>query len=239
MRNILGHLRRADNDFDLIQDGDKIAIGLSCGKDSLTLVKALSLYKKFKHKSFDIIAITIDCKDGETDCSHIAEFCKAHGIQHHIEISQIFKVIFDIRKEKSPCSLCAKMRRGILHTAAKKHGCNKVALGHHGDDMLETFFLCMLYEGRVSTFYPKTYLDRIDITLIRPLVYATEEEIIKESKGFPILVNTCPVNGYTKREYMKNLVKKLDKEIPDARMQMMKAIFSSNLFDHSDIKCQN
>jgi len=237
MKNILGHLRRADTDFGLIEDGDKIAVGLSGGKDSLTLVKALSLYQKFKHKKFEVIAITLDGTDGEQDISKVAKFCEEWGIEHHIERSQLFKIIFDIRKEKNPCSLCAKMRRGMLHSKAKELGCNKVALGHHGDDMLETFLLCMLYEGRIWTLPPKSYLDRMDLTLIRPLIYVTEAETIAEAKNnnYPILVNECPVNGYTKREYMKTLVKNLGVDIPDARQHMMNAIFTSNLFDRVDI----
>jgi len=226
IQDILGHLRRADNDFDLIQDGDKIAIGLSGGKDSLTLVKALSIYQKFGHKKFDVVAITIDGTDGQADISKVAKFCEKHGIEHHIERTQLFKVLFEIRKEKNPCSLCSKMRRGSLNAKAKQLGCNKVALGHHGDDMVETFLLCMLYEGRLWTLQPKSYMDKADITLIRPLIYVTEAETIALSKAekFPILVNTCPVNGYTKREYMKNLVKKLGKDVPAARNQMMNAI---------------
>ena len=238
MQNILGHIRRADQDFDLIQDGDKVAVGLSGGKDSLTLVAALSKYKKFGIKNFDVVAITVDCTDGETDFTKIAKFCNEHGVEHHVEPSQIFKVIFDIRKEKSPCSLCSKMRRGALNSAAVKLGCNKVALGHHGDDMVETFLLSLMYEGRLSTFKVKTYMDKSDVTTIRPLIYAKESEIISHTtqQGYPILNNCCIANGFTQREYMKNLVKRLNSEIPNARERMQDAVI---YLTSNDIKCKN
>jgi len=224
MQEILGHLRHVDNDFALIADGDKIAVALSVGKDSLTLVAALANYRKFGIKNFEVIAITVDCTDGEADYSKITQFCESLGVKHYVEPSQIFKIIFDIRKEKSACSLCAKLRRGMVNSAAKRLGCNKVALGHHADDMIETFLLCMLYEGRLSTLQPKTYLDRTDITVIRPLLYASEKEITMASKSFPVLKNICPMDGHTKREYMKQLVKNLAKDIPDARARMTDAV---------------
>ena len=224
MQNILGHLRRADDDFNLISDGDKIAVALSGGKDSLTLLGALVNYQKFGLKRFELVAITVDCTDGEANYSEITKFCESMGVKHYIEPSQIFKIVFDIRKEKSACSLCAKLRRGIVNSAAKSLECNKVALGHHSDDMIETFLLCMLYEGRLSTLKPKTYLSRTDITVIRPLIYASEKEIIGVSKTFPILNNLCPVNGHTKREYMKQLVGQLSRDIPTARERIEDAV---------------
>ena len=224
MQNILGNLRRADQDFGLIDDGDKIAVALSGGKDSLTLLFALCNYQKFGLKNFEIIAITVDCSNGETDYSQITNFCESLGVKHYIEPSQIFKIIFELRKEKSPCSLCAKLRRGIVNSAAKRLGCNKVALGHHSDDMIDTFLLSMLYEGRLSTFQPKSFLNRADVTVIRPLIYASEKEIKAVSKSFPVLKSGCPVNGHTKREYMKQLVRKLEKDIPDARARMKDAV---------------
>lgn len=224
MKNILGHLRRADQDFEMISAGDKIAVGLSGGKDSLTLVSALKQYQKFNLKPFEIIAITIDCTNGKADFGAVKRFCDEHDTPYFVEPSNIFEVIFDIRKEKSPCSLCSKMRRGALIAAAKRLGCNKIALGHHGDDLVETFLLCMTHEGRISTFMPKSYLDRTDITLIRPFVYAREDEIIAVSRDFPILKNCCAVNGKTRREYMKDLVKRLNADIPDARGRMIDAV---------------
>jgi tRNA(Ile)-lysidine synthase TilS/MesJ len=226
MQNILGYIRRADNDFGLIENGDKIAVGLSGGKDSLTLVHALANYKQFGIKQFDLVAVSVDCTDGQTDFSKITEFCKTHGVKHYVEPSQIFKIIFDIRHEKSPCSLCSKLRRGILNSSAVKHGCNKVALGHHADDVIETFLLSLLYEGRLSTMKAKTYLSRADITTIRPMVYVPEAETIANANrnNYPILNNCCSVNGKTQRQAMKDLVTDLDKKIAGSKIRMRNAI---------------
>jgi len=228
---ILSHLRRADEHFNLIQKGDKIAVGLSGGKDSLLLIWALAAYQKFNHTNFELVAITVDCTNGQADFSKIQKFCDDLGIKFIVQPSNIFEVIFDIRKEKNPCSLCSKLRRGMLHSAAVKAGCNKVALGHHGDDLIETFLLSLCYEGRLNTFHPSSYLDRTDITLIRPLIYVSEKEIEKFATSLPILENPCPVNHHTQREYMKNLVKKLDAEIPDARKRMLDAITSTDRYN--------
>jgi len=224
LQPILSHLRRADEDFGLISKGDKIAVGLSGGKDSLLLASALAAYRKFDHTDFELVAITVDCTGGKADFSKIKAFCNDLDIKFIIVPSNIFEVIFDIRKEKNPCSLCSKLRRGMLHTAATQEGCNKVALGHHGDDLVETFLLSLVFEGRLSTFHPSSYLDRTDITVIRPLVYVSESDIEKLSSTLAVLENPCPVNHHTQREYMKNLVKKLDAEIPDARKRMLDAI---------------
>jgi tRNA(Ile)-lysidine synthase TilS/MesJ len=252
LQAILGHVRRADKDFSLIEDGDKIAVGLSGGKDSLTLLAALRKYQLFhKNKTaggsetaageipttggdyplpersparFNLIAITIDCTGGQTDFSHLEKFCADLGVEYRVEPSQIFDVIFNVRHEKSPCSLCSKMRRGLLVSVAKEMGCNKIALGHHADDLIETFLLCLTHEGRVSTFQAKSFLDRTGVTMIRPLIYAKESETIAASKGFPILKNPCPANGNTRREYMKQLVKKIDSDVPNARDRMTTAV---------------
>jgi tRNA(Ile)-lysidine synthase TilS/MesJ len=230
LRGVLWHIKRADRDFGLIQDGDKIAVGLSGGKDSLTLLSALCEYRNYG-KQFEIVAITVDCTDGKTDFSRIIKFCEELGVCYRIEPSKILEIVFDIRKEKNPCSLCSKLRRGVLNSAAKRLGCNKVALAHHGDDLIETFFLSLAYEGRLSSFAPKSYLDRMDLTLIRPLVYATEKEIIRASGDFPVLANSCPVNHRTKREYMKELTVKLDTDIPGARGRVLDAITKKERFN--------
>lgn len=231
LQQLLSHLRRADEDFGLITSGDKIAVGVSGGKDSLLLLSALTAYQKFNHTNFELVAITIDCTNGKTDFSKIIAYCEELGIKYIVEPSNIFEIIFDIRKEKNPCSLCSKLRRGMLHTVAIREGCNKVALGHHGDDLIETFLLSLLYEGRLSTFAPLSYLDRADITLIRPFLYVHECEIEKLKTDLPILHNPCPVNHHTQREYMKNLVKKLDAEIPNARKRMLNAITSADRYN--------
>ena len=240
LQSILGHVRRADNDFNLIQNGDRIVVGVSGGKDSLLLLQALSSYKKFGTKkstentvtqqtstvlkTFDIIAVTIDCSGGKIDYGPIKAFCEGLEIKYIVEPSNIFEIIFDIRKEKNPCSLCSKLRRGMLNSVANRENCNKVALGHHSDDLIETFFLSLLYEGRVSTFQPISYLDRTDITVIRPLIYVSEKEVNAFAKTLPVLHNPCPANHHTQREYMKNLIKKISTDIPIAHDRMTTAI---------------
>jgi len=231
MKRILGHLRRADEKYGLIANGDKIAVGISGGKDSLVLLQSLCAYQKFGFKQFEIMAITVDCTGGKADYSYIAKFCADLGVPYHIEPSKIFEIIFDIRREKSPCSLCSKMRRGMLNGAAQALKCNKVALGHHGDDLVETLLLSMTYEGRLSTFQPRSHLDRSGMTLIRPLIFATEKEIIAVAKGLPVLSNPCPINHKTRREYMKELVAKLDRDIDGARERMIDAVVCADRYN--------
>lgn len=231
MKRILGHIRRADEKYGLIKSGDKIAVGLSGGKDSLVLLQALCAYQKFGIKQFDVMAITVDCTNGKADYSKVAKFCQDLGIQYHIEPSQIFEIIFDVRKEKSPCSLCSKLRRGMLNSAAVTFKCNKVALAHHGDDLIETLLLSMTHEGRMSTLQPLSYLDKTDLTLIRPLLFATEREIVAVARDLPVLENPCPVNHKTRREYMKKLVAQLDSDIGGARGRMLDAIICSDRYN--------
>ena len=234
MKKILSKCRKACEDFNLIGDGDKIAVGLSGGKDSLALLTAMANLRKFYPKKFELIAICIDLFNGNSNLEKIKEYCKNIDVELHIVNSQIYEIVFESRKEKSPCSLCAKLRRGILNEEAKKLGCNKVALGHHSDDLIETFFLSLFYEGRLSTFAPKTYLSNTGITSIRPLLYVKEKEIISATKDMPIFHNCCPVNHKTKREYMKDFLKKINREIPNSKDTIFRAIISPeryNLFD--------
>ena len=235
-QGILGDLRRADERFCLIADGDKIAVGVSGGKDSLLLTRALAAYREFGIKQFAIVAITVDCTGGAADYSRVGAFCEELGVKYVLVPSQIFEIIFNVRKEKNPCSLCSKLRRGMLNSAAVAQGCNKVALGHHSDDLTETFLLSMLYEGRLSTFMPKSFLDKTNLVLIRPFVFVAESDIVSFAKNLPVVVNPCPANHNTQREYMKKLVAKLSSEIPDARERMVAAITSPeryNLYDKS------
>ena len=235
MRKILGALRRAQNDFDMIATGDKIAVGVSGGKDSLALLYALSLYQRFAPEKFELVAVMIDLGfDGVQDkIAKVREFCTSLNVELIVESTDIGKVVFEERKEKNPCSLCAKMRRGALNTVAKKIGANKLALGHHADDVLETFLLSFIYEGRLSTMMPVTYLDRMDVTVIRPLVYADEKDVRGEAKRFefPVFKNPCPADQHTQREYMKNLVKGICKDIPIARDRMTQAVVSSERYN--------
>lgn len=226
MRKIISATTKAIKDFNMIQNGDKVAVGLSGGKDSLVLLTALANFKKFDGENFDLIAITIDQTNGASNYSGLQTFCNNLNVELHIVKTEIFDVVFKERKEKNPCSLCAKMRRGSLNSAAKNLGCNKVALAHHSEDLMETFFLSLIYEGRLSTFSPVTYLSNVDITSIRPLIYASEEDVIVAAKDMPILKNPCPVDRFTKREEMKILLKELDKKFPNAKKQIKNAILN-------------
>lgn len=234
MKKIIGEISRACKKYSLIEDGDKIAVGLSGGKDSLVLLYALSEYQKHSKEKFQLIAITIDQTNGQTNFQPLLDFCKKIGVELTIVSSQIFDVVFNVRKEKNPCSLCAKMRRGALNGEAKKLGCNKVALAHHCDDLIETFFLSLIYEGRLSTFKPKTYLSNVDITAIRPLIFTSEKSIINSSKNLPIIKNICPANHKTKREEIKLFLQETEKKFPKFKEKALNAIISSeryNLFD--------
>jgi len=210
---LLSYARRAIDDYEMISDGDKIAVGVSAGKDSLTLLCALSVLRRFYPKKFELVAITVDMGLDGMDFTPIREFCDSLSVEYHIVPTQISKIIFDVRKEPNPCSLCAKMRRGALHTAAKELGCNKVALGHHFDDVVETFMLNLFYEGRLGCFQPVTYLSRIDLHLIRPLIYMPEKDIryFTNKASLPVVPSTCPADKNTERERMKELLCELER----------------------------
>ena len=219
LRRLLSYARRACDDYEMIKDGDKIAVGVSAGKDSLSLLCTLAELRRFYPEKFDIIAITVDMRFDEigkpaADYTPIAELCERLGVKYHIEPSDIAKIVFDVRKESNPCSLCAKMRRGAVNDTAKKLGCNKVALGHHFDDAVETFMLNLFYEGRIGCFSPVTYLDRTDITVIRPLVYAPEKDIryFARSAELPVIESPCPADKNSERAAMKQLIASLEKQ---------------------------
>ncbi len=226
LQQILSPLRKAVDDYEMIKEGDKIAVGLSGGKDSLTLLCALAGLRRFYPQKFELVAVTIDMGlDYDIrEINTLKEFCKNLNVEYHIEKTQIAEVVFDIKKEKSPCSLCANMRRGALNSTAVKLGCNKVALGHHGDDLIETFMLSLTYEGRLSTFSPVTYLERANLTVIRPMIYLREYQVQSFSKDLPVLHNPCPVNHKTQREYVKNLLNDIKKEIPFVQDNMLNAL---------------
>ncbi len=222
---LLAKMRRASREYGLIENGDKIAVGLSGGKDSTLMLYALSVLKRTIPVQFDLQAITLD-SGWDNDWSALADYCTSLDIPFHLEKTNIAQVVFDIRQEKNPCSLCAKMRRGALHSIAKNLGCNKVALGHHLDDALETFLMSLTYEGRIHTFAPKAYLSRSDITLIRPMIYVLESDIVAISKqlNLPIVINKCPADGYTSRQDMKDLIANLAKDNPLVRQRMQSAL---------------
>ena len=178
MQKMLSHLRRCVDEYRMIQPGDRIAIGVSGGKDSLVLLRTLAELRKFYPVPFELVAITLDMGYENADFSSIARLCQSLDVPYIVKKTDIKQVIFDIRREKNPCALCAKLRRGSLNDAAREQGCGKVALGHHFDDAVETFMLSLFYEGRLSCFRPVTYLDRTDLTVIRPMLYMTEREVI-------------------------------------------------------------
>lgn len=228
MQKLLSKFRRAIVDFNLIEDGDKIAVGLSGGKDSIALLHLLKKYQRFSPDKFDLIAITLNPGTG-ADFSPMHKLCKDLDVPFYEIETDIKEVVFDIRKEKNPCSLCAKLRRGSLNDNAKKLNCTKVALGHHKNDAIETLLLSMFYEGRISSFSPKTYLSRSDITVIRPMVYIDELDIkgISKKYEFPIVKNPCPANGYTKRQYIKELTYALEKDIPGLKKNLLGALMNT------------
>jgi len=214
IRRILSHTRRAVDDYKMIDDGDRIAVGLSGGKDSLTLLCALSDMKMFYPKRYEIAAVMVDMGFKDADFSQIQSFCDSISVPLHIINTNISDVIFNIRKESNPCSLCAKMRRGVLNENAAKLGFNKVALGHHFDDAVETFMLNLIHEGRIGSFSPVTYLDRTNVTVIRPLIYSPEKDIkyFVGKNELPVFINPCPADKTTERETVKQMLASLDRE---------------------------
>lgn len=222
MQKILGYMRKAITEFDMLQDGDRVAVGVSGGKDSLVLLQGLIRLRSFIGIDYDIVAITLDpCFGGVPgDYSSVAKLCEENGVPYILEQSHIGEIVFDIRHEEHPCSLCARLRRGALHNEAKKAGCNKVALGHHYNDAVETFVMNLFIEGRIGCFSPKSFLDRREITVIRPLVFAPENEIRRAAKrtGLEVVKSKCPVDGHTMREETKSFLaerEKLDKGFTD------------------------
>ena len=235
-KTLLSKLRRCVADYKMIKDGDKIAVGLSGGKDSVSLLKLLARFSKFSDVKFTVVAITIDLAfhGVQGDYSRLQALCDELGVEYIIERTRIGEIVFDVRKEPNPCSLCSRMRKGALYNVAIANGCNKVALGHHLDDMTDTFFLSMFYEGRLATFAPKMKLDKTGIILIRPMLYISEYELKSFSKTLPIVKSKCPADKKTKREEIKEIVKLLQTRIPDVKTQIQTAILNPeryNLFD--------
>ncbi|MBQ9941242.1 MAG: tRNA 2-thiocytidine biosynthesis protein TtcA [Clostridia bacterium] len=233
MQKILSPVRRCVQDFDMIKNGDKIAVGVSAGKDSLTLLCVLSALSRFYPEKFTLEAITIDMGfDGKTgDYTEIQKLCDSLNVPYSVVPTHISEVVFDIRKEKNPCSLCANMRRGALNDAAKERGCNKVALGHHHDDAVETFFLNLFHEGRLGCFSAVTYLSRKDITLIRPMLYVEEKDIRSFSlkENLPTKISLCKADGNTQRQKVKDFIAELQKENRDIKEKVFNAMIRSDL----------
>ena len=226
MQRMMGLVRRCADDYRMISPDDKIAVGVSGGKDSLTLLALLAAMREYYPRPYELTAITIDMGLEGMDFSPIAEYCESLGVPFHIVKTQIGPIIFDYRKEKNPCSMCAKMRRGALNKALTELGCSKVALGHHYDDAVETFLMSLLFEGRLSCFQPVTYLDRTGVTQIRPMLYLTEGMVRRfaEEQRLPVVKNRCPADKNTKREEIKQLIVRLSKEYPDLKDRIFGAM---------------
>lgn len=225
LKRLLSLTRKAIDEYGLIEDGDRIAVGISGGKDSLTLLYALNGLRRFYPKKFEIEAVTVDVGFG-MDFTPIENLCNDMGVNYTVIKTDIKTIVFDDRKESNPCSLCAKMRKGALNDAIKELKCNKVAYAHHKDDVVSTMLLSLIYEGRFHSFMPRTYLDKTDLTVIRPLILVNEADV----KGFvnkynvPVVKSNCPADGYTKRQYAEELLERLNQENPGVKERMFSAV---------------
>ena len=226
LKRILSYVRRGVDDYEMIKEGDKIAVGVSAGKDSLALLCAMAALRRFYPKKFELCAITVDMGFEDFDLTPIRKMCEELEVEYHVVPTQIAKIIFDIRKEKNPCSLCAKMRRGALYNYSKEIGCTSVALGHHFDDVVETFMLNLFYEGRLGCFQPVTYLSNTDIYLIRPMIYMPEKDVryFASKNELPVIKSPCAADGNTEREEMKKLLHGLEMGNKGLRYRIFGAI---------------
>ncbi len=226
MQKLVGLVRRCVDDYRMILPGDKIAVGVSGGKDSLALLVLLAALREYHPSGFELQAVTIDMGLGNMDFAPVQELCDRLNVPYTIVKTEIGPIIFDYRKEKNPCSMCAKMRRGALNQAILELGCNKVALGHHYDDAVETFFLSLFYEGRLSCFQPVTVLDRCGVTQIRPMLYISEKTVDNFAKreNLPVVENRCPADKNTKRQEVKELVYELSRRYPDLKERVFGAM---------------
>lgn len=233
MQKILGYVRRGITQYNMIQNGDKIAVGVSGGKDSVVMAVALQKVSKFIGIDFKVVAITLDPCFGkiETDYSPITKYLNENDVEHIVQRTDIGQIVFDIRQETNPCSLCARMRRGALHDCAKEHGCNKLALGHHCDDAIETFIMNLFNEGRIGCFSPVTYLSRKDITVIRPLCLCPEKEIKRAVRklDIPVVKNSCPIDGTTERQWTKDYLHELEQEHPGIKKRLFGAMIRGDV----------
>lgn len=233
MERLAGRVRAAVETYGMIEEGDRVGVGVSGGKDSLFLLCALASLSRYYPKRFSLVAITADPRFGgrPMDLAPIARLCAEQGIPYIIERTDLGRVIFEDRKEPNPCSLCARMRRGILHNICVREGCNKIALGHHQDDAVQTFFMNLLYGGKLGCFSPKSYLSRKNITLIRPLVFCEEREIRNACArmALPVVKSGCPVDGATARKDTEDLIAALEPRFPDLRAKLIGAMQRANL----------
>ena len=226
MQRMMGLMRRCIDDYRMIEPNDKIAVGVSGGKDSLTLLTLLAALREYYPEPYDLTAITIDMGLPGMDFSPVEDYCAKLGVPFQRVPTQIGPIIFEYRKEKNPCSLCAKLRRGALSTAMNEHGIKTIALGHHYDDAVETLLMNLLFEGRIGCFQPVTYLSRSDVTQIRPLLYVKEQQVrnVAAKLDLPIVHNPCPANGETRRQEVKELIESLSERYPDLKQKLFGAM---------------
>ena len=233
MKKVLGCIRKADQEFDMIQDNDKICVGVSGGKDSVLLLYCLSLYKKFADVKFDVVGVHIEMGFPNMDFSEVDAFCKKNEIELYHEPSDVYEILKLNKTDdgRLQCSLCSKFKKALVIDGAKKYGCNKVAFAHHGDDAVETLFMNMVYGGKIATFTPKMYLSRTDMNFIRPLVYAYESDIVTAVKeaNIPIVESTCPADKHTKREEFKQLLNDLYKKYPQAKNNLLTSLTNEKI----------
>ena len=236
LQQVLSYVRKAVDDYHMIEEGDKIAVGISGGKDSLTLLYALNSLKRFYPKKFEIHAVTVDLGFDNLNLEKIHALCAELNVEYTVVKTDIAQIVFQERQETNPCSLCAKMRKGALNEAIKTAGCNKVAYAHHKDDVVETMLMSLIFEGRFHTFSPVTYLDRMDLTVIRPLMYMNEADVIGfvNKYNVPVVKSPCPADGHTKREYVKALLRRLNLENPGVKERMFTAIQNGNMKGWTD-----
>lgn len=233
MKHICSLMRNAIDTYNMIEENDRIAVGVSGGKDSLVLLYGLSLLKKYYPKKFSIVAVTLDpCfENKDSDFSAIKDFCKKLDVEYHIKRTELYNVVFENRQEKNPCSLCARMRRGILHDMSKAHGCNKIALGHHKDDAAETVLMNLFQGGTIGCFSPVTYLSNKDITMIRPMIHLDERDVENACKrnALPVTKSNCPVDKETTREETKKLIQNLERDYPALKNKIINALKKDNI----------
>lgn len=226
IKKIMGCLEKAVENYKMIEEGDVIGVGLSGGKDSIVLLHSLKLYQNFSPVQYDIKAFSLTMGFDDFDLSPVSDYCHAHGIEHIIEETEIGKVVFEERNDKHPCGMCSRMKRARLNKVCASHGVLKLALGHHGDDAIESLLMSMFFEGRIRTFKPVSFMDRSSITVIRPLIYALESDISKAfiDSNLPVVKNPCPVDKKTKREFLKNVLNNLSADIPHIKKNLLCAL---------------
>jgi tRNA 2-thiocytidine biosynthesis protein TtcA len=226
LKTTLGRVRRADQDFHLIDPGDRVAVGVSGGKDSLLLVYALSMYRRVRKDDFTLQAIMLTTGEAPPDTTAVEAFCQKINVPITVRYTDLYQILFEKRHDRSPCPLCAKMRRAMLCDMSNELGCNKLALGHHREDALETLLMSLIFEGRFHTFHPKTYMSRTGVTVIRPMVYMPEKDVLHMQRvlQLPVLPKSCPADGHTRRQEMKELLSELGRRYPHLQENMLSAL---------------